>query len=195
MEPPSALRYENMSAELTNLLPPERIRAFRQNYYFRLGTAAAALVALLAVAHAALLFPAYLYLHESVELERAHLAELAANLASSGEGEMQARLARLEADSARIVTLSSSPSSAAAIKAILALPHAGITVSGFTFHAPSPEGRITITGTAATRESLRQYALAASSLPFAKSADLPLSAYAKESDIPFTITLTGPLAL
>lgn len=183
-----------MSSELTNLLPDERIRAFRRSYFFRLASCAALTVALLAIIHAALLLPSYLYLHDEVTLAQAHLDEIAANLASSGEGEMQARLARLEGDASRLVALSSAPSATAAISAVLSIPRSGISISGFTFHTPSPGGRLAITGTAATRESLRQYALALSKLPFAKSAELPLSAYAKESDIPFTITLTGPLS-
>ncbi|HRH24320.1 MAG TPA: hypothetical protein PK109_01895 [Candidatus Paceibacterota bacterium] len=184
-----------MSAELTNLLPSERIRAFRQAYFYRLGTALLLAVAVVVVIHAALLAPSYLYLNDTVALERAHLNELAEKLASSGEGEMNARLARLEQDASRILTLSGAPSASAAIRTVLAVPRGGITLTGITFHTPSPDGRLTLTGMAATREDLRRYALALSELPFAKSADLPLSAYAKERDIPFTITLTGPLAI
>lgn len=182
-----------MSSELTNLLPEERIRAFRRSYLFKLAAAGALLIAVLAAIHGALLVPAYLYLHDQVALEEAHLSEINANLASSGEGEMHARLARLESDAARLDTLAGAPSAAAVIRAILAVPRPGITISGFTFHAPSPDGRLSVTGMATTRESLREYDVALSALPFAKSADLPLSAYAKENDIPFTITLTGSL--
>ncbi len=182
-----------MSAELTNLLPEERIRAFRRGYFFKLGTVAAVAGAIVVLAHAALLAPAYLYLKDEVALEQAHLDEIAANLAASGEGEMRTRQKQLEADAARLVALASSPQATNVIRAVLQVPRTGIEISGFTFHAPQPDGRFAITGTAATRESLRQYALALSKLSFAKSADLPLSAYAKESDIPFTITLTGPL--
>ena len=182
-----------MLSELTNLLPRERIHAFRRDYFFRLGVVAGVLCTALIVVHGLLLLPSYMYLNDSVSLDRAHLAELTANIASSGEGEMQARLARVKTDADHLLVLSSSPSATTVIRAILAVPHTGIRLTGYTFHTPSPGGRLTVMGVASTRESLRQYHLALSSLTFAKSAELPLSAYAKESDIPFTITLTGPL--
>src|SRR5690349_17124318 len=183
-----------MSSDLTNLLPPERIRAFRRSYYMRLGALAVLALAVLAVVHGILLAPAYIYLNDAATLEEAHLSQINANLASGGEGQMNARLGKLESDAGRLVAVASSTSATRVIRAVLGVPRTGITLIGFTYHAPSPVGRVTITGMATTRENLRQYVLALSALPFAKSADLPLSAYAKESDIPFTITLTGSLA-
>jgi hypothetical protein len=182
-----------MLIELTNLLPTERIRVFRREYFFRLGTIGAIVVAILIAVHGTLLVPTYLYLHDLVLIERTHLAEITENLASSGEGEIKARRTHLRESADQLLALASAPSASAVIRAILLVPHTGIVITSFAFHKPSPDGRLTITGTASTREALRQYQLALSSLSFAKSADLPLSAYAKESDIPFTITLTGPL--
>ncbi len=52
---------------------------------------------------------------------------------------------------------------------------------------------MTVSGMAATRDALRQYATALGGLPYVSKADLPISAYAKDSDITFTITLTGTL--
>ncbi len=106
---------------------------------------------------------------------------------------MQTRLTNLKNNSGRLLTLASSPSATTVIRTLLAIPHSGITLTSFTFRAGTPEGRVTITGSATTRDALRQYHLALSSLSFAKSAELPLSAYAKESNIPFTITLMGSL--
>lgn len=183
-----------MSSELTNLLPEERERALRREYRFRLGTLAALILTLAIAIHAALLLPSYLYLADAVDLQDAHLSGIAADLASSEEASMNARLAALDADAGRLLTLSSSTSATGVIKAILAVPHLGITLTGFSYSAPAPSGRLTLTGSAATRESLRQFAAALAALPYVTKADLPLSAYAKESDIAFTITLTGPLA-
>lgn len=182
-----------MTAELTNLLPPDRQLAARREYLMRLASVACGLLTLLALALGAMMVPTYLYLSDRVALAHARLAELDAALASSGEGELSSRVSGIKADVARLATVYAAPSSAAAMRAVLLVPSEGIALGGITFSAPSPEGRMTVTGTAATRESLRQYALALSALPFAKTADLPLSAYAKESEIPFTITLTGAL--
>lgn len=182
-----------MSTELTNLLPVERIKAFRKEYYIRLGALGALVATFVIGIHGVLLIPSYTYINQVTELERTRLAELTQNLASASEGEMQARLVRLKSDSERLVALGGAPKAARVIAALLEIPRTGITITGFTFRTANPEGRVTIAGVASTREALRQYHLALSSLTFAKSADLPLSAYAKEKDIPFVITLTGPL--
>lgn len=182
-----------MSAELTNLLPQDRQAAARREYLIRVASVACGLLTLLALALGAMLVPTYLYLADRVALAESRLGELDAALASSGEGELSSRVASIKADVGRLDAIYASPSAAAAIRTVLLVPSEGVSLGGITFSASLAEGRMTVTGTAATREALRQYALALSSLPFAKSADLPLSAYAKESDIPFTITLTGPL--
>ncbi len=182
-----------MSLELTNLLPPDRARAWKNEYYLRLGTLACIALIIIAVAHAALLVPSYLFVQERVSLEREHLAELDAALTSSGEGEMNTRLLALETDAKRIEALAGAPSASSVVRAVLAVPKQGISIIGLSFEAPKPSGRLSITGIAATRESLRRYALELSQLSFAEATDLPLSAYAKESEIPFTIVLTGPL--
>ncbi len=46
---------------------------------------------------------------------------------------------------------------------------------------------------AQTRDALRGYVEALNQLPYVSKADLPISAYAKESAIPFMVTLTGSL--
>lgn len=181
-----------MSTELTNLLPHARQLTEKREYLVRLATLSCIVATFVVVVHGALLVPSYLYLSEQVGLERARIAELDAALALSGEGELSTRVSTLKADAARLSAVSTSPAATTVLRAVLALPSNGITLSAFTFHAP-PEGRISVTGTAATRESLRQYAAALETLTFAESTDLPLSAYARESDIPFTITLTGSL--
>lgn len=180
-----------MSSELTNLLPSERIHAFRRGYFFRLGATIAVMLAGVIVVHGVLLIPTYLYIQESATLARAHLAELEAGSLSSGEGEIQARTKQVESEAERALALLASPSATTILQTVLEAPRTGVTIKGFSFHAPSPEGRLTITGVAETRESLRQYQLALSKLSFAKSAELPLSAYTKERDIPFVITLIG----
>lgn len=180
-----------MSSELTNLLPPERERGFRKEYFLRLATVAFALLALLVAAHAALLFPSYLYLADQASTARDRLAELDASLASSGEAAMNARLVGLKSEAERLNALASSTSATAALSSVLGVDRSGVTITSLSYHAPAPDGRMTVSGIASTRESLRRFDLALEALPGVVSADLPLSAYAAESNIPFTITLTG----
>jgi len=181
-----------MSLELTNLLPPERLRALRGLYFLRLATVAAVLLSGVALVHGVLLFPSYLYLHQQTREREASLAALSARLAGSEEQEVSARVAALTQDATHLARLASTPTASAAISAVLEIPRSGIRLTGFTF-APVKDQAVamTVSGVASSRESLRAYESALAAEPYVSSANLPISAYAKEAEIPFTISLTG----
>ena len=183
-----------MSPELTNLLPHSRIRAFRRDYFLRLATISLVLLTIVVVAHGLLLAPAYMYARGEVQRETVELERLTASLQTSEEKEVRARLATLTTNVTYLNRLATTTTASAAIRSVLSVPRTGISLSGFTFAPPGKDaGRMALSGTAATRDTLRAYALALGQLPFVTSADLPISAYAKENDIPFTISLTGTL--
>jgi hypothetical protein len=104
-------------------------------------------------------------------------------------------LKKLQDDAAYLTHLSATPTVSSLIRAVLKVPRPGITISGFSYSPPtgSAAGKFLILGMAATRDDLRRYDLALAALPFVTNADLPISAYAKEASIPFTITLSGSL--
>ena len=184
-----------MAHNLTNLLPFERARAFRQAYFLRFAALTALVLAILIAAHAALLAPTYLFVSERAALAKEELAAISASLASSEEAEMNARLTRLSEDVARLSEYTSAPAASSVLRSVLALPRSGISLSGLSFTPGQggADGRMVLTGTASTREALRQYHKSLTALPGVKNADLPLSAYAKETDISFVVTLTGSL--
>lgn len=181
---------------LTDLLPPERRRAFLRNYFFRLGTIAAVIISVLLLIHGVLLTPAYFHLSEAKANEVARLSAVKERLESSGDQEIVARLTSLNAQTEHLAKLSDVPSASATIRSILALPRAGIALTGFAFTPAQGKnpGQMRVTGTAASRESLRAYQSTLATLPSVTAADLPIGAYAKESDIPFTVTLSGTFA-
>lgn len=185
-----------MELELTNLLPEERIRSLRRIYFFRLGVVAVLLLSGVTLVHGVLLLPSYMYLRNQVEERTASLTSLTATLAGSEEKEISVRVAALAEDSAYLARLSSVPKASAAIREIAALPRSGIRLTGFSF-APKEgaESEMSVTGVATTREALRTFEQSLADQPFITSADLPISAYAKERDISFTISLTGPFTL
>lgn len=185
-----------MELELTNLLPEERIRSLRRVYFIRLAVVAILLLSGVILVHAVLLLPSYLYLRNQVGERNASLTALTTTLAGSEEKEISARVAALSEDSAYLARLSSVPKASAAIRAITALPRSGIRLTGFSF-APKvgAETTMSVSGVATTREALRTFEQSLADQPFITSADLPISAYAKERDIPFTISLTGPFTL
>lgn len=184
-----------MSIELTNLLPEFRKRSFRRQYFLRLGTAMLVALACLTLLHAVLLLPTYLYARGGVERGTAALAALNASADTASEAALTARKGALNATATSLSKLKDAPTASAALQAVLAVPRPGIALTGFTFTAPasSAPARMQLTGVAASRDTLRQYAAALGVLPFVTNADLPISAYAKETDIDFTITLSGTL--
>ncbi len=181
-----------MYNERTNLLPASRQRAVLRNYFLRLGVVTAVLVAALLFAAAALLLPTYVYLSASEKAKQAHLASIESALSSADESALSSRLIALSNDAAVLTALQDAPSASATVRALLGILRPGVTLSSITYASPSgaARGTLAVSGIAATRDALRSYQLALQNAPFAANADLPVSAYAKDSDIPFTITVT-----
>ncbi|MDB5189144.1 MAG: hypothetical protein JWL82_101 [Parcubacteria group bacterium] len=184
-----------MHHELTNLLPTERIRAIRREYFLRLATVFIYALSAITIGSGALLIPSYLYVHGEVAAQQARINELDTRLAASKGQETNARVTALTENATYLARLGSTSSATAVLRATLAVPRTGITLTGFTYTPAThgPDGKMTLRGVASTRETLRAYDQALGQLPFVTNNDLPISSYAKESSIPFTITLTGTL--
>lgn len=185
-----------MKAELTNLLSSDRTKAQRREYFLRLAAVAAFFVGTLFVLAGVLLAPSYIYAIGQKEVHKTQLATLQDAQAAREEEGVTKRITALTADTQRLRASASSPSVSAALQSVLALPRGGILVTRFTVTAPQAsgaEGTMVVSGIAASRDALRQYHDSLGRLAFVARADLPLGAYARESDIPFSITLHGPL--
>lgn len=180
-----------MPTELTNLMPAERKDLLAREYLFHLGTLACLMITLALVVHGILLVPAQAYLREQQAVQEKRLTELSSQRASSGFEDVSARVTALSTRAAALESLAKTHPASDTIRALLDFQRPGITLTGFTFTPANAEGKggMTLTGMAATRTSLRAFDDALSALPFVTSTDLPLSAYAKESDIPFSIAL------
>lgn len=181
-----------MHNELTNLLPPERVRSLARNYLLRISVVAVVLVTILALSAGVLLIPTYVLLAASASSKEAQLARIEATFSSADEAALSARLAVLSSNAAKLIALSNVPSLSSIMRAMLAISRPGIALSGFSYAPPAGKNPATlaISGSAATRDALRNYQLALQGAPFARSAVLPVSAYAKDADIDFTITVT-----
>lgn len=176
-----------MPDELINLLPRERRRALVRDYRLRLGVVVAWLFTALACAAALLLLPTYLLLTGNISAKEIRLANVESTLSAVDEAGVSARLAALGSAATTLIALGDTPSASAAIAAALAVPRPGIVLSNFGY---VPAAALTLSGRAATRDTLRAYQLALQSAPFARSAALPVSAYAQDTNIAFTITVT-----
>ena len=184
-----------MSHDVINFLPEEKIRAFRRMYQARIASTAAVAVALLVVAHAALLTPTYLYIENEYSSRNAQLAALAGGYAQEGQETLSTRVEALTKNTQRLGLFLEKPRASTFVEALLAVPQTGVSLQALSIDVPTGNQiTIRVSGTASSREELRTYHLALSALPFVSSADLPLSVYAKESDIPFSIDLSGTLS-
>lgn len=184
----------NMNNELVNLLPPERKQELTRDYIFRVVVVVAALATVLTLSAAVLLIPTHVLLSGSMNAKKINLASIESTLSSVDEAAIEARLATLSNNTATLIALSNTSSVSTVIREVLAISRPGIALSGFTYSPPvsankSP-GTLAITGSSATRDALRSYQLALQEAPLILSAVLPVSAYAKDADISFTITIT-----
>jgi Tfp pilus assembly protein PilN len=181
-----------MHTELTNLLPFKRRRALMHDYVFRLGVVGLLFVSVLVGAAGILLVPTYVLLAGDVSAKEASLAHMTSTLSSADSKTLSAHLAALSNESMTLLTLAQTPSVSTVVRAVLALPRPGITLSGFayTLGTGNTPGTLALSGTATTRDALRGYQLTLQKTSFASSADLPVSAYAHDANIAFTITVT-----
>lgn len=180
-----------MKPELTNLLPENRLRSLRQVYFFRLATVAVLVLSFVAVVHGVLLLPSYLFVQAQVAERQERLDTLTRTLAGAAEKEVSARVAAIGADSAYLAKRAAAAKASTATQAVLAVPREGVRLTGVSF-APEDDGaQMLLSGVAASREALRRFEQALSDESYIAGVELPISAYAKESNIDFTITLTG----
>lgn len=181
-----------MDNERINLLPPERQRALSRDYFFRLGTVVAALITALTCAAAVLLLPTYVFLAKNTATKGAHLTNIGSVLSSADEKALSAQLAAFSSDAALLVELGHAPSIGAIVRQALDVSRPGVILSGFSYTPAvlKKPGTLAISGTATTRDALRNYQMALERAPFAVLAALPVSAYAQDADIEFSITVT-----
>jgi hypothetical protein len=172
------------------------MRVFGRAYFMHLGTIVLIVLTLTVILSGLLLLPSYLYVHGEVVRGREALALIDAAQLSEAEASVKTRSENLVAATGNLARLAQAPQASAALRAILELPRTGIALTGFTYAAANTaeeKNRMDVSGIADSREALRNYVAALDALPFVDSAELPISAYARETDIPFTITLTGTL--
>ncbi|MBU2103427.1 hypothetical protein KKD95_00195, partial [Patescibacteria group bacterium] len=122
-----------MQTELTNLLPPERVRSLRQLYFFRLATVGMLVLSGVAIIHAVLLLPSFLYAKQQVKEKETILSSLTATLGGAEEREVSARVSKLTQDATYLARLKERAAASTAVAAVLDVPHQGVRMTGFTF--------------------------------------------------------------
>lgn len=181
-----------MYPELSNLLPKAYKRALRMGYFMRLATIGCILATILVIIHGILLLPSLVFSHANTQAKEAELAALKQSLVTTETLDADARITSLRDDSTYLLRLGTVASASASLRQLLAVPRPGIRLTGFTLAEATSEGgaKVTVAGMALNRDSVRAYVAALGRVPFVQTADLPISTYAKERDIPFIISLT-----
>jgi Tfp pilus assembly protein PilN len=138
------------------------------------------------------LVPTFIFLNQDVLSKSSELQKLSKSQTAE-EQLAQTESAALQTEAKNLAAHDTTPTASAVLQTILAVSHSGIALEGFTYTPPDATGKgsLEINGTADTREDLRNYDESLSALPYITNADLPISDYAAESNIVFTITLTG----
>lgn len=180
-----------------NLLPDSRKKTLAQLYVLRVIVVAALLASGVLLIHAVLMMPSYLYLHQTAVERTLQLAGLGQELAGTEEQQVSARVKSLNDNATYLTQAATRTSVSKAVRAITEVPHPSVQIVGISFSAgqSGKPSTMTLTGKAVSREGLRAYVTALKALPYITTADLPISAYAKESDIDFIVTLTGSFTI
>lgn len=180
-----------------NLLPEARKKELSRMYYTRLAIVTVLLFSAVIVIHAALTVPTTLHYFQEAKAQTGLLAGLGEQLAGSGEKEVSSRVKVLNDTGVQLVHTATTGTASGAVRAVMSIPHPGVRITAFSFTSGATDStkQMKLVGKAASREALRSYAEALGSVPYISTVDLPISAYAKETDIDFAILLTGTLAL
>lgn len=166
-------------------------------YTIRLVVVGVLLLSGVLVIHSVLTVPALVHQYLAIQESTALVAALEKQLTGSGEQEVSARVVALNEAGAELTRAATSATASGAVRAVIAVPRSGVRITGlsFTRGAADTERQMRVVGRATSREALRAYANALGTVPYIATVDLPISAYAKETDIDFAIVLTGTLML
>lgn len=178
-----------MNRHRINLLPTQRMVAHERATRIRFGVVVCVGVAILALTGSLLLVPARFMLQQTIAEKEAELALLQTASTTSDRTMVGERLDQLLKNVTAVKALSRSGSASAALRNLLEIPREGIVLTGLTY-TPSQPSTLIVTGVAATRDTLHDYQTALQRASFVRASQLPVSSYAKNVQVPFTITLT-----
>lgn len=180
-----------MTEQSINMLPPARRERLAREYFVRLGVLFLSLVTVMTVVASVLLIPTYIYLTQNLEARQ----QYAASLGDGGATSLTEISERRKALASRVATLTplmTEPSVSELVRNVLAAPRTGVAILSLSYSrgvATNP-GVLLVSGTAATRDALQAYQRTLQAAPYVSTAEVPVSAFAKDADLPFTITVT-----
>ncbi len=181
---------------MTNLLSPQEIKHIKLLYKKRFVVVALRALIVLSVIASACLVPSYIYATEQENIllakksiyEKKETGELKQSLISS-ISDINARLAGFNE------TALSSPIISSFIDPILKARVSSVYLSNFGYSiVPNANtAHVTISGVSVSREAILSFADNLKNIPGVLNVDVPITNFIKESNMPFTITITVSL--
>lgn len=171
---------------MINILPESGRSVVRRDYRVRLISVFFFLLALLSLLTAALFLPSYLF--ATVESEQAFREEarLSASKASGEKSDMEVIASTNQQITELEVYMGASRPSEALVST---LQSAGFGIELLRVSFEGVANSISLSGKAASRDSLLQFSKIVQKLPIVASVDLPVSDLAKSTDIFFSMIL------
>ncbi len=174
---------------MINLIPPDARSRITLEYWIRVVTVWLFLLAVAAVLAGVFLLPSYILVTSQV---RSFAAEAEAAKASVAQSDGTARALVLASDQARLLlNVEQTKRFTTIIAAITSAAGAGIEVTDYGF-ARTTDGiaPVRVGGTASSRQALAAFRDALLTQPVVAAVDLPISNFAKDRDIEFSLMLT-----
>jgi hypothetical protein len=124
--------------------------------------------------------------------KKGDLVNIERTLSASDEKALLGQLKVLTDEAGALRSLKTVPSAVGAVTDVLSVPRAGVVLNSAVYSPAMGKmpRSVIVSGRATSRNSLQQYQTALRKLKGVSGVDLPVSAYAKDTEIPFAITVT-----
>ncbi|MBY0309745.1 hypothetical protein K2Q16_01200 [Patescibacteria group bacterium] len=174
---------------MINLIPPEARSRILVEYWVRVVTAWLSLLAIAATVVGALLFPAYVLVTSQVKSSAAEADKVRARVA---ELDTTTKVLDSATEEARmIVAAAQEPVLTEVVAIVEGLLPTGVEVSAYSLaRLGAGVAPVVVRGTATTRSALASFREGLVNHPKIVKVDLPISNFAKDRDLIFTVTLT-----
>jgi len=173
---------------MINLIPPQARSQITAEYWVRVVTVWLFLLAVIAVLAGAFLLPSYVLVTSQVRSFAAQ-AEIAKALVAEGDG--TARVLVVASEQARLLLeIEKTERFTTIIEAVKAAASNGIELNGYDFsRTTNAIAPVQVSGTAITRQAFATFRDALLEQSTIATVNLPISNFAKDRDIDFSLTL------
>lgn len=171
-----------------NLLPEERVKELRRNYIARVCNVGLALLSAGTIIGGIFLLPTHAFIKGQYDAAAAELAERGIPREQAVES---GAVMPNDGQPAVVQQLERTQPASPLLRDLMNVSRDGIVLTKIEYaRAVSGQRTVICTGKARNRDALAGFVERMKGLPTVSQVQLPVSAYAKESDLPFALTLT-----